>query len=54
MKPHLESKFGPVRLVKAEGLDDEFGFVTEAMTEGEYNKNAAEFPGILHMIRIEE
>ncbi|MEJ8734851.1 homoserine dehydrogenase [Mediterraneibacter sp. ICN-202921] len=54
MKPHLESKFGLIRLVKVKELEDEFGFVTEAMTEGEYSKNAAEFPGILHMIRIEE
>lgn len=53
MKAHLESKFGPVMIVKAEGLEGEFGFVTEAMTEGTYEKNAKEFPSILHMIRVE-
>ena len=53
MKAHLESKFGPITIVKAEGLEDEFGFVTEVMTEGTYEKNAKEFPSILHMIRVE-
>lgn len=54
MKPHLESKFGAIDVVKVEKLANEFGFVTGVMTEGEYTRNAAEFPGILHMLRIEE
>ena len=54
MKPHLESKFGAIDVVKVEKLANEFGFVTGVMTEGEYSRNAAEFPGILHMLRIEE
>lgn len=53
LKAHLESKFGTIELVKVEGLENEFGFVTEAMSEGCYEKNAKEFPGILHMIRVE-
>lgn len=53
MKAHLESKFGPIQIVKADGLENEFGFVTEVMTEGTYEKNAKEFPSILHMIRVE-
>lgn len=53
MKAHLESKFGPIEIIKVDGLDGEFGFVTGVMSEGEYRKHAAEFPGILHMIRIE-
>ena len=40
--------------VQAESLDEEFGFLTEVMTEGEYAKCAEEFPGILHMIRVQE
>ena len=40
-------------IVRAEGLDEEFGFVTEEMTEGKYEKIAKEFPGIIHMIRME-
>ena len=54
MKAHLESTFGPVSIVKVDGLNDEFGFVTEEMTEGSYKEKSAEFPGIIHMIRIEE
>ena len=53
MKAHLESKFGPIEIVKAEGLKNEFGFVTGVMTEGTYEENAKEFPSILHMIRVE-
>lgn len=53
MKAHLESKFGPVEIVKTDALEGEFGFVTEMMTEGTYEKNAEEFPSILHMIRVE-
>ena len=53
MKAHLESKFGPIEIVKAEGLKNEFGFVTGVMTEGAYEENAKEFPSILHMIRVE-
>ena len=54
MKAHLESSFGPVSIVKVDGLNGEFGFVTEEMTEGSYKEKSAEFPGIIHMIRIEE
>ena len=54
MKAHLESTFGPVSIVKVDGLNDEFGFVTEEMTEGSYKEKSVEFPGIIHMIRIEE
>ena len=35
------------------GLDGEFGFVTGVISEREYAENAKEFPGILHMIRVE-
>ena len=54
MKSHLESTFGPISIVKVDGLNGEFGFVTEEMTEGSYKEKSAEFPGIIHMIRIEE
>ena len=54
LRAHLESKFGPIRIVQAESLGGEFGFLTEVMTEGEYAKCAEEFPGILHMIRVQE
>lgn len=54
MKAHLESSFGPISIVKVDGLNGEFGFVTEEMTEGSYKEKSAEFPVIIHMIRIEE
>ena len=54
MKAHLESSFGPISIVKVDGLNGEFGFVTEEMTEGSYKEKSVEFPGIIHMIRIEE
>ena len=53
-KAHLESSFGPISIVKVDELNGEFGFVTEEMTEGSYKEKSAEFPGIIHMIRIEE
>lgn len=54
MQKKVESLFGPVQIVKVPALENEFGFVTEVMTEGNYRKKAEELPEILHMIRIEE
>ena len=53
LKAHLESKFGPIEIVHAEGLTGEFGFVTGVISEGEYEKCEKEFPGILQRIRME-
>ena len=50
----IENVFGPVRKVTVDELDDEFGIVTEVMTEGEYQKKSSQINGILHMIRIED
>ena len=54
MKEKLENLFGEVQVVKVPALENEFGFITEVMTEGDYRKKAEELPEILHMIRIEE
>ena len=54
MKGKVEKLFGAVQIVKVPALEDEFSFVTEVMTEGDYRKKAEELPEILHMIRIEE
>ena len=40
--------------MRAEGLENEFGIITEVMTEGAYRKIVEKFEGILHMIRVEE
>ncbi len=53
LQAHLESKFGPVEIVRAEGLEGEFGFLTGVLTERAYEENAKEFPSILHRIRVE-
>lgn len=53
LKAHVESKFGPVEIVRADGLEGEFGFLTGVLTERAYEENAKEFPGILHRIRVE-
>ena len=49
----IERVFGPVQKVTVDELNDEFGIVTEVMTEGEYRKKASQIDGLLHMIRIE-
>ncbi|MCI8711018.1 MAG: homoserine dehydrogenase [Ruminococcus sp.] len=51
--PAVKESFGSVTLVEVEGLDGEFGFLSEEMTEGEYAKCAERFPEILHRLRIE-
>ena len=50
----IENVFGPVQKVTVDELNDEFGIVTEVMTEGEYQKKSSQINGILHMIRIED
>ncbi len=44
--------FGDVDIIKAEGLDDEFGFITSEMTEKEF-KEKSENVGIISRIRID-
>ena len=45
--------FGDVDIIKAEGLDDEFGFITSEMTEKEF-KEKSENVGIISRIRIDK
>ena len=49
-----EKVFGPVQIVTVDGLNDEFGVVTEVMTERDYLERSSQIEGILHMIRIED
>lgn len=53
-KEQLEKKFGEISVIKVGGLDGEFGFVTGVMTEEKFAECAAEFPEILHRIRVEK
>lgn len=55
LRASIIENFGMIQLVKAEGTDDEFGFVTEVMPEGVYEEKAAACKlEILGMIRVEE
>ena len=55
MLPKLQDSFGDVEIVKAEGLEGEFGFTTPVMMEGDYDTRANIYKDqILHMIRIED
>jgi homoserine dehydrogenase len=47
----LTAHFGPVEVVDA-GMDGEFGFITEVLTEEAYQKAAEQTPDILSMIRV--
>lgn len=53
LKAELEKSFGKIEIVKLDGIDDEFGFVTEKMEEGQYETLAVQYPQICHMIRVE-
>lgn len=46
--------FGNVEVVKVKGLDAEFGFITEAMSEADYKAKAEKCDYIINMIRIED
>ena len=54
MLPGLKDSFGQIEIVKAEGLEGEFGFLTPVMMEGDYVTRANIYRDqILHMIRVE-
>jgi len=52
LKDAILAAFGPVQIVSLEGKKDEFGFVTDVMSEGTYEAVAAAFPQICQMIRV--
>ncbi len=49
----IEEAFGPVETVVLDGVKDEFGFMTQIMTEKQYHEAAGSFAGIISMIRVE-
>lgn len=51
-KEEVEAVFGNVSYVEAEGVKDELGFITETMTEAEYEEKSAKLSGICQMIRV--
>ncbi|BDF33255.1 homoserine dehydrogenase [Lachnospiraceae bacterium] len=55
MLADLKDSFGDIEIIHADGLDDEFGFITPVMMEGDYDTRARIYKDeILHMIRIQE
>ena len=53
-KQRVTEVFGQVEMVMTDELEDEFGFITGVMSEGEYAEKAAKFPEMIHMIRMAE
>ncbi len=51
-KANAVEAFGGITAVEAEGIDGEIGFITEKMTEAEFEKRAALLPGIIQKIRV--
>lgn len=51
-KAAVEKVFGSVEYVVAEGVSGETGFITECMSEADYEKKAAELGSVLQMIRV--
>lgn len=49
----LTNEFGKLTIVTVEELRGEFGFLTEEFSETAYKSKAAQFPEIIHMIRVE-
>ncbi len=49
----LKEVFGCNRVVELGALENEFGFVTDVMSEGEFEECAKQFPQICRMIRVE-
>ena len=47
----VEEVFGDVEPISIPSVTEEFAFITGEMTEAEYQKKAAEVPGIISMIR---
>ena len=52
LKVELARAFGNIQIIKLADVD-ELGFVTEVMTEGQYEECANNFPQICQMIRVE-
>lgn len=51
-KAAVERAFGSVEYVAAEGVSGEIGFVTESMSEADYEKRVTSLGDVLQMIRV--
>lgn len=48
----VKNVFGQAEFVNAEGISDEIGFITDTMTETEFEKKAAQLANVLQTIRV--
>ena len=48
-----EKVFGAIEVMQA-GLEGEYGFVTERMSEGEFFEKAGEFGAMISMLRLRD
>ena len=51
--PEVKKLFGEVRTVKVPGLVDEFGFITEVMSEDDFDKGYEKLNGAITRIRVD-
>lgn len=54
LEAELKEVFGPVSLVVPDGETEEFGFITEIMTEGQFGECKEKFPQICQVIRVQD
>ena len=54
LKEELEQTFGEITVIKPEGVEGEFGFVTSVMKEGDFERGAEKYPQIQKMLRVKE
>lgn len=52
VKEEVKKVFGEVEEIKADGVENEYAFVTELMSEEQYSEQAAKLNNIVSMIRI--
>ena len=52
LRSHLESAFGPIDIIQVDGITGEFGFLTQVLSEGDFDSKCTEFPGIITRYRI--
>ena len=52
-KKEVESVFGAIAATEIESIPNEFAFITEVMSEKEYEEKAKTISGILNRIRVD-
>lgn len=53
-KDEIAEKFGDIQIVELENVSDEFGYITEDMTEEAFKTNINKIDGVISTIRMED